>query len=113
MHKPIFARLFQFRPIFAAYNSPSYKIAKYLVNIVSPLTKICYTLENSASFSKLISSLPNAKRSHLVSLDIENLFTNVPVHEAIQNIQDYFFADSTSFMYMSRPIFKEVLRLTA
>ena len=47
----------------------------------------------------------------MVSLDIENLFTNVPVHETMEIILDNFFADSTSSMSISRPIFKEFLRL--
>ena len=39
-----------FRPIFAAYNCPSFKIAKYLVPILSPLTTNDFTLENWYAF---------------------------------------------------------------
>ena len=46
IHKPDFSTKFQFRPIFAAYNCPSFKIAKYLVPILSPLTTNDFTLEN-------------------------------------------------------------------
>ena len=38
IHKADFASKFQFRPIFAAYNTPSFNIAKYLVPVLSSLT---------------------------------------------------------------------------
>ena len=50
IHKIDFASKFQFRPIFAAYNTPSYNIAKYLVSILSSLTTNEYSLKNSFKF---------------------------------------------------------------
>ena len=39
IHKVDFAHKFQLRPIFAAYNSASYKLAKFLVPILDPFTR--------------------------------------------------------------------------
>ena len=35
VHKPDFSTNFQMRPIFAAYNCPSYKLAKFLIPTVN------------------------------------------------------------------------------
>ena len=50
IHKPDFAGKFQFRPIFAAYNNPCFKLAKFLVPILQPYSSNDHTIENSASF---------------------------------------------------------------
>ena len=38
IHKSNFAQNFQFRPIFAAFDTASYKIAKFLVPFLRPLS---------------------------------------------------------------------------
>ena len=50
VHKPLFLDNCLYRPIFAAYNVASYKISKFLVDILSPLAENKYTLKNSAQF---------------------------------------------------------------
>ena len=50
IHKPDFKNLFQFRPIFASYDSPFSKISKYLTKVLAPLTFNECTVENSSVF---------------------------------------------------------------
>ena len=77
------------RPILAAYNLPNYKLAKYLVSLLSHLTTNSYSIKNSFDFSKFISKQnPN---SYLVSFDVESLFTNIPVVDTINIITDQLF----------------------
>lgn len=38
IHKSDFSEKNQMRPIFAAYNTPSFSLAKFLVPILSPFT---------------------------------------------------------------------------
>ena len=45
VHKPDFSTQYQFRPILAAYNQASYKIAKFIVPILSCLTNNQYTVK--------------------------------------------------------------------
>ena len=52
IHKPDFCHKFQFRPIFSACNTPSFKLAKFLVPILSPLTRNQYTVDNSSEFAR-------------------------------------------------------------
>ena len=54
IHKVDFGQKFQLRPIFAAYNSASYKLAKFLVPILDPFTRNNYTIDNSFSFCTVI-----------------------------------------------------------
>ena len=43
-----------FRPILDDINIPSYKLAKYLVSILSPLTINTYTVKETFNFAKEI-----------------------------------------------------------
>ena len=74
------------RPILAAYNLPSYKLAKFLVPLLSHLTSNSHSIHNSSNFCNFITKQdPN---NFLVSYDVEALFTNVPVQETISIILD-------------------------
>ena len=44
IHKPNFCTDYQFRPIFAAYNAPTFNIAKFLEQTLSPLTVNSHTV---------------------------------------------------------------------
>ena len=85
------------RPILAAYNAPSYPIAKFLVPILSHLTINQYTLTNSASFIPDI--LNQNSKSVMVSFDVESLFTNVPLIETISLIIDKLFPSETTVFH--------------
>ena len=77
------------RPILAAYNTPNYKIAKYLCNILTPFSTNKYTLTNSVSLVPEI--LPQDSDLFMVSLDVTSLFTNVPLDFTINIILDKIF----------------------
>ena len=70
-----------FRPILLALQTPTYNLAKFLVPILDPLTKNEYTVKNSFHFAEEICeqdpSLP------MGSLDVDLLFTNIPLDETI------------------------------
>ena len=81
IHKSDFSIMFQFRPILAAYNLASYKLAKFLVPILKPFTTNQFTILNSKEFSQKLLSIPNADKLHMASFDVESLFTNIPLLE--------------------------------
>ena len=83
VHKSDFSTEFQFRPIFASYNTPSYNIAKHLVPILEPLTTNQYTVTNSTSFVKTIQDQSGASNLYMASFDVSNLFSNILVMETI------------------------------
>ena len=111
IHKPDFADRFQYRPILAAFKLASYKICKFLVPILAPLTTNEYTIENSATFAKFVQSVPNANRLFMSSFDVENLFTNIPLEETIAICLDSLFENSPIYFGFTRDLFRKFLEL--
>ena len=109
IHKQDFATKFQYRPILAAYNQASYKISKFLVPILSPLTTNQYTVSNSFEFSKKISEIKNSEKYHMASFDIENLFTSIPLEETIKICLLKLFQQNGSVMGFTKELFGKLL----
>ena len=110
IHKPNFDTVFPFRPIFAAYNTASYSLGKFIVPILSHLTTNCYTIANSYSFAKCIQEVPNADKLYMCSFDIQNLFTNVPLSETINICLSLLFPNQNSTVNgMNKTVFKQLL----
>ena len=98
------------RPILAAYNSPNFALAKYLVPLLSALTTNCYSLSNSSKFVPEI--LSQNSNSFMVSYDVQSLFTNVPLKETINIILDKLFPSPTTlFNGFNVQNFKKLLEL--
>ena len=77
VHKPVIDNCPEFRPILSAIGTPTYKLAKFLVPILSPLTINEFSVHDSFSFANEVSSFcPN---HFMASLDTESLFTNIPL----------------------------------
>ena len=74
--------------ILDAINTSSYKLAKFLVTVLSPLAINEYTVNDSFAFAKEITNC-----NYLMAiLDVESLFTNIPLEETIENcVNDLFF----------------------
>ena len=100
------------RPILAAYNTATYKLAKYLLPLLEPITRNQYTLKNSYAFYHDITSRNIGGNSFMVSYDITSLYTNIPVIETIEIICNKFFQNSTLYHGYNRAQFKQLLLLT-
>ncbi|CAF4428758.1 unnamed protein product, partial [Rotaria sp. Silwood2] len=73
------------RPIISTTNSYSYKLAKYLKKMLEDARpKPKSYIKDSFSFAKLIQQQKPSKHDMMISLDVESLFTHVPVQEAIE-----------------------------
>ena len=94
VHKTVINNTPQFRPILSAINTPVDKLAKYLVLNLPPLPVNDYTIKDSFTFAKEIINFDH--NLFMASLDVESLYTNIPVDEAIKNALDDF---SSSNMY--------------
>ena len=62
-------------------------------------------------FARKISNVQNANSYYMVSLDVENLFTNVPLEETINICLDKLFFQCNSFAGFTRNLFKNLLEL--
>ena len=98
------------RPILAAYNSPNFAIAKYLVPFLSDLASNQHSLNNSSSFASEI--LHQNPLYYMVSFDVQALFTNVPLSETIDIIINRLFPqDTTLFHSFDKNNFRKFLEL--
>ena len=81
VHKHKAARTPPFRPILSAIGTTTYKLAKFLVDLLNPVTLSEYCLKDSFSFSQEIRSQDSSL--FMASLDVESLFTNIPLEESM------------------------------
>ena len=73
-HKDIIDNCPPFRPILSAINTPTYKLAKFLVPILKSLTSNEYTVKDSFAFAEEI--VEQDSEFFMGSLDVDSLFTN-------------------------------------
>ena len=91
-------------------GAPTYKLAKFLVPILPPLTSNEFLVHYLFSFADKISSFCPG---HFVnSLDIESLFTNIPLNEVIDICTDLF-CDTNTIHNLDHNDMRELLTLAA
>ena len=84
INKPIVDNLPKFRPILSAINIPGYNLAKVLILILEPLINNEFTVKDSFSFAKEITTYGSSL--YMASLDVEFLFIfNISLNEIIKN----------------------------
>ena len=83
VHKPVVDNMPKFRPILSAINTPEYNLGKFWIPFVEPLTHNQFNVKDSFSFAKKITKYDSSL--FMASLDVESLFTNFPLKEAVNN----------------------------
>ena len=99
------------RPILAAYNTPSFNLAQFLVPLLEPFTKNEFTVHNSYSFCEFLKSFIPTTDVYMASFDITSLFTNIPLVETLDIICDKIFNTHDTFFNFNRSTFKKLLTL--
>ena len=108
VHKQLVNNCPPFRPILSAIGTPTYNIAKFLVPILKPLTTNDYSLKDTFKFSRdILNQNPNL---FMVSLDVDSLFTNIPLDEII-NIIEKLFSENETVHNLNKDQFKRLLTL--
>ena len=98
------------RPIISQIPTPLYNTAKQLNVILTPYMPNTYLLKSTNDFVDLIHTTSN--NGIIASLDVESLFTNVPINETIDIILQYVYNHSSiPPPKVSKPILKELLEL--
>ena len=110
VHKIVTDGLPSFRPILSAIGTPTYKLAKFLVPILEPLTTNEYTIKDSFTFAEELQSFDS--KLVMASFDIESLFTNIPLQETIDLCVENLFQDRTHVDNLSKDSFRELLTRT-
>ena len=109
VHKQLVNICPPFRPILSAIGTPTYNIAKFLVPILKPLTTNDYTLKDTFEFSRdILNQNPNL---FMASLDVDSLFTNIPLDETINIIIEKLFSENETVHNLNKDQFKCLLTL--
>ena len=109
IHKDLVNGLPKFRPIISQIGSSTYKLAKFLLPFITPVVSNKYTLSDSFKF---ISMLDNQNhRYYMASLDIDSLFTNIPLSETIEIIIKQIYDKNRKIQGISKKDFRRMLEL--
>ena len=109
VHKPAVNNIPKLRPILSAINSPTYKLSQYLNSLLKPHTENEYTVKDSFTFAKDIQSRSTSQ--YMASLDVDSLFTNIPLTETIDICCKLLFRDQPCVDGLSETDFKKLLTL--
>ena len=108
VHKPV--ELYpKVRPILSAVGTPTHSLAKFLVPFFSKINKNEYTVKDSFQFSKEIVELDS--RLYMCSLDVESLFTNLPLDETINICCNNVFRSSALVNGLDKVDFRKLLNI--
>ena len=98
-----------FRPILSALQTPTYKLAKYLVPILESLITNKYTVKDSFNFATEI--VKQDSSNFMGSLDIDSLFNNIPLEVTIEICTNNLFKNNDIVHGLKISEFKDVLSL--
>ena len=92
-----------------AIKTPTYKVAKFLAPVLKSLTRNEYTVKNSFAFAEEI--VEQDSEFFMGSLDVDSLFTNIPLEETIDICTNTLFENTEKVEGLSKIEFKELLSL--
>ena len=98
-----------FRPILSALQTPTYNLAKFLVPLLNPLTKNEYTVKDSFQFAEEICE--QDPTLSMGSLDVDSLFTNIPLDETIDICVNQLFENTDTVEGFTKSELKQLLSL--
>ena len=110
IHKPLVDGLPKYRPIISQIGSPTYKIAKFLLSFVQPFTTNEYTVKDTFHFVSMLDDKDH--RLVMGSLDVESLFTNIPLDETIDIVTDKVYEKKRKVSGISKQDFKHLLKMS-
>ena len=107
VHKPVVNNKPKFRPILSTINTSTYKLSKYIVPLLAPITTNEYTVTNSFAFAKEACNFDSSL--HMSSLDVDSLFTNIPLEETIDICVDNLYAEDGPNNGIDKHAFRKLL----
>ncbi|XP_066943499.1 uncharacterized protein [Macrobrachium rosenbergii] len=96
------------RPIISQMTSPTYRIAKVLDDLLVPYIPSAYSLNSAVDFTDLLHE--KGPEDDIASLDVESLYTNIPVEETISIILDRVYRSNKSPLPISEGVLRDMLK---
>ena len=109
VHKSITDICPPFRPKLSAIETPSYKLAKFLVSKLSSITFNEFTVKDSFAFAEEI--VHQDSKLFMGSLDVDSLFTNIPLEETINICTNLLYNNEDVIEGINKSEFKNLLSL--
>ena len=92
-----------FRPNLSSIGTPIYKLAKFLLPFLTPLTKNEYNVSDLFDYvEEICKPDPNL---HVASQDVESLFTNIPLDKTIVTSVSSLYNDNGNTLRFLRMFF--------
>ena len=110
IHKPLINNFPKLCPILSAINTATYSWAKFFVPLLKCFTMNEYTLKDSFEFAKDI--INQNSNCFMASLDVDSLFTNVPLDEIIKICIDELFKSEMTVPGLNKKEMFEMHSLT-
>ena len=99
------------RPILSSIGTCGYKIAKFLVPILEPITSNHFTVRDSFTFATEISKFKDSNKYVMASFDFKSLFINIPLEEAINIATESLFPQNdVSLLGLTSEVFRKLLQ---
>ena len=110
IHKPLVDGRPKYRPIISQIGSSTYKIAKFLLVFIQPFTTNEYTVKDTFHFVSMLEGKDH--RLLMASLDVESLFTNIPLDETINIVTSKVFGRKRKVKGISKNDFRRLLLMS-
>ena len=108
VHKQLVDNCLPFRPITSAIKTPTYNLNRFLVPLLEPITANIYAVKNSFESAKEIADQDLGTLT--ASLDVESLFTDIPLEGTISVLSDSFFSYDAKVNNINRIDFEKLSR---
>ena len=99
------------RPIITNIGTATYKTSKHLAKLLAPLTKSKFTINSTKDFITFTKNLKIGKNEEMVSFDVSNLFTNVPLDFTINLILEKVYKKKMIKTKLKKNELKELLEM--
>ena len=99
------------RPIISNIGTATYKTSKYLAKLLAPLTKSKYSISSTKEFIAYTKNLKVGENQEMVSFDVSNLFTNVPLDFTIDLVLKKVYRKKMIKTKLKREELKELLQV--
>ena len=93
------------RPIVSSIGAYNYKLAKFLVQLVQPLSKNEHSIKDTFTFAEWIQGHRIPGNNILCSFDVSSLFTNVPLDQTIEICLDKIAQQGTSTKKVEKALY--------
>ena len=100
----------KYRPIISQIGSPTYKVAKFLLSFIQPFTTDEYTVKDTFHFVSMLEGKDH--RLIMASLDVESLFTNIPLEETIDIVTNKVFGRKRKVKGIWKKDFRRLLLMS-